>query len=497
MKRSAGILVPLHALPNGITDLRLLIDWAADHGLRWIQLLPINDGEDTSPYNTWSAFAANPRYLTLSEQEKPSRHDAAFERYCEKNQDWLGDYALFLSLRDHFRCGWQKFPKALRERQPEVLAKWEERLADSIMFYSFIQWKFDEQWAACREHANKKNVFLLGDLSFYLNTDSDAVWTHRECFDLNGRTGVPPDFYSAGGQFWEHYPYDWAAQKKSGYRLWKLRVNRMLDWFDGIRVDHFRALYDYYWIPPQADKAKWRGKDLREAWKKKHWLENPLITGETLPFPESAPVESVIRMLDGRWCDGPRDNFIHEVFEPVLSKKSALIVAEDLGLLSSGVYELRDRSGIPGMKPIIFGLDFSAEYWNTGSFPENSVAVTTTHDCATLAGELGNLNTIRFQKLAEALRDEGFLKEPASVDTLRVALLRKTCASPSMLAVIAYQDLFGLDNSHRTNRPNTVGPHNWTDRFPLSIQDLKNNDGVLAQKTNALVDELLAESNRR
>jgi 4-alpha-glucanotransferase len=497
LARSAGILVPLHALPNGIADLKILIDWAADHHLRWIQLLPINDGEDASPYNAWSAFAANPRYLSLSEHEKPSRQDEAFQAYYRKNQDWLADYALFMALKDQFRCGWQKFPKPLRERQPDALTHWEKRLADPIIFYSFIQWKFDEQWADCRAHANQKNLFLLGDLSFYLNIDSDAVWADRTAFDLNGRTGVPPDFYAATGQFWEHYPYDWAALKKIGYRLWKRRVSRMLEWFDGIRIDHFRALFDYYKIPPQADTAQWKGKNLRDAWKKKHWLKQPLITGETLPFPESASAESIIRMLDGEWHDGPRDEFIREVFGAALSKKSALIVAEDLGLLSRGVYELRDRSGIPGMKPVIFGLDLSPEYWDAASFPENSVAVTTTHDCATLAGELGDLNPARFEKLAQALRNEKFLNEPASVETVRIALLKKVCASPSMLAVIAYQDLFGLDNTHRTNRPNTVGPHNWTDRFPLPVDDLKNNRGAVAQKTNALLDQLLTDSDRR
>lgn len=69
-----GINIPLFSLrsenSSGIgefTDLIPLIDWASSLGLDVIQLLPLNDvGCDTSPYNSISAYALNPLYLSLN-----------------------------------------------------------------------------------------------------------------------------------------------------------------------------------------------------------------------------------------------------------------------------------------------------------------------------------------------------------------------------------------------------------------------------------------------
>src|SRR5438067_3513933 len=73
-KKIAGILAPLFGLRSesdlGIGDvavLREFIDWAAEIGLRLVQLLPINEmGGDNSPYNAISAIAIEPTTLHLA-----------------------------------------------------------------------------------------------------------------------------------------------------------------------------------------------------------------------------------------------------------------------------------------------------------------------------------------------------------------------------------------------------------------------------------------------
>lgn len=72
--RRAGALCPVFALRRegdlGIGDtaaVRLLIDWAAATGLKFLQFLPINaTGGDSSPYNAISSVALEPLTLDLS-----------------------------------------------------------------------------------------------------------------------------------------------------------------------------------------------------------------------------------------------------------------------------------------------------------------------------------------------------------------------------------------------------------------------------------------------
>ena len=63
--RNAGILIPVFSIRKdsdlGIGDvagLRSLINWAAETGVEFLQLLPINEtGTDNSPYNAISSVA--------------------------------------------------------------------------------------------------------------------------------------------------------------------------------------------------------------------------------------------------------------------------------------------------------------------------------------------------------------------------------------------------------------------------------------------------------
>ncbi len=71
--RRAGMLVPVWSLRRegalGIGDtaaLRELVDWAAECGLGFLQLLPINEtGRDHSPYEAISSVALEPALLDL------------------------------------------------------------------------------------------------------------------------------------------------------------------------------------------------------------------------------------------------------------------------------------------------------------------------------------------------------------------------------------------------------------------------------------------------
>ena len=68
--------------------------------------------------------------------------------------------------------------------------------------------------------------------------------------------GVPPDYFSADGQLWGNPLYDWKKQQSDGFLWWHHRLLHQLQFFDKIRIDHFRAFESYYAVPYGATTAK-------------------------------------------------------------------------------------------------------------------------------------------------------------------------------------------------------------------------------------------------
>ncbi len=76
--KGSGIAIPVFSLRSNnsfgigeFADIKLLIDWASQTGLKLIQLLPVNDTtatytwKDSYPYSAISAFALHPIYINL------------------------------------------------------------------------------------------------------------------------------------------------------------------------------------------------------------------------------------------------------------------------------------------------------------------------------------------------------------------------------------------------------------------------------------------------
>ena len=66
---------------------------------------------------------------------------------------------------------------------------------------SYVQWIAFEQWAKLKEHAQKKKVYLMGDIPFGVSPSSADVWANREIFDLEWSGGAPPEGAFADNEF--------------------------------------------------------------------------------------------------------------------------------------------------------------------------------------------------------------------------------------------------------------------------------------------------------
>jgi len=467
--RSAGLLLHPTSLPgpDGIgtigEDARRFIDLLVDAGVRLWQILPlVPTGYGDSPYAGFSAFAGNPLLLSLEplldrgwlrpedvaalSSSKPLsvdfgtvvpgkmavlkrsfshfRADASqhqeFESFCRANGHWLDDFALFMALKDaHGGAPWEAWEPDVRRREQSALTRSAQELEADIAFHRFVQFLFFQQWSDLKSYANRRGVRIVGDIPIFVAYDSADVWAHQDLFQLDaeGRprvvAGVPPDYFSRTGQLWGNPHYRWDVMERDGFRWWIERFRILLQTVDIVRLDHFRGFAAAWAIPYGNDTAE-----------------------------------------QGRWVEGPGA----ALFATIRAALGELpIIAEDLGVITPDVVELRERFGFPGMQILQFAF---ASDWHDPSLPynyaSNSVVYTGTHDNDTTVGWFTKLSDTERGKVCRYLGTQGI---DISWDLIRLAM-----ASVADLAIVPLQDVLRLGSAARMNLPARAAG-NWQWRF--------------------------------
>jgi 4-alpha-glucanotransferase len=471
LTRRAGILLHPTSLPgpNGIGELgpeaHRFLDFLSEAGLRIWQMLPLGPtGYGDSPYQCFSAFAGNPLLIHVPASgdgdatagvdfpahtvdferviprkrallEKATERFAADPRYlafAAAHADWLDDYALFMALKAaHDGAPWTEWEPAAAAREPEALERWRRKLAPQVERYRIEQFMFFTQFGALKQAAAARGIGIMGDLPIYVAHDSADVWANRELFELreDGRprvqAGVPPDYFSATGQLWGNPIYDWEALADTDYAWWVKRIRGAFELFDVVRIDHFRGFEAYWEVPGDAETA-----------------------------------------VNGRWAPGPGA----PLFEAIAKALGPLpIVAENLGVITPAVEELRERFGFPGMSILqfAFGGDDQASDFRPHGFPRERVVYTGTHDNDTTAGwwaSTGEGDSTRSP--ADVAKEKDYAKRYLDTDgsEMHWTLIRAALASVANTALVPLQDVLGLGSEARMNLPGSTGG-NWRWRF--------------------------------
>lgn len=481
--RAAGVLLHLTSLPSpyGIGDLGLpafsWIDRLAEAKQSWWQILPLSaTGYGYSPFEPLSTFSLNPALVSPErliedgllqtsdcsggvfpaaavdyEQVVPfksrlldrawqnyregARGDLrpAFEAFCREQAGWLDDYALFCALKQkHGGAKFLDWPAPELHREPAAMRLARQELAEQLDRLRFEQFLLERQAKALKSHALQRGVRLIGDLPFFVALDSCEVWARPELFLLDREclprflSGVPPDYFSRTGQLWGTPLYDWESHRHSGFEWWIGRIRSLLDYVDLIRLDHFRA-FAAAWHVPAGEKTAERGE----------------------------------------WLSGPGAAF----FEAAQQSLGALpLVAEDLGLLTPDVYELRDRFRLPGMRVLQFAFDGDP---NNPFLPQNYVANTVvytgTHDNDTIRGWFESLPADARRTVWKCLARPGGDSGDSGETTWE--LIRLAFSSPAALAMVPLQDILNLDASARMNVPGgTSGNWRWRSTEQMMLQ---------------------------
>ena len=459
--RLAGILLHPSSLPGsgpfggfGKEAFRF-VDFLFEAGMGVWQVLPLGPvSDDLSPYDSASAFAGNPMFIDLndfvdlglltSDYRPPDTiHDhiklidAAYDackasdsnncaeiklqlkKFSVANKDWLLDYALFRVIQKQQGQPWYLWPEDLKKHDAEALCKIKNQYPDEIKKVYFKQYFFHKHWKALKTYANKKNIKLLGDLPIFVAHNSADVWSHQEQFNLDEQgmpvtvAGVPPDYFSETGQRWGNPHYRWDIMAEDEFGWWRRRVSHLLDWFDWVRIDHFRGLESYWEIPAEEKTA-----------------------------------------IQGRWIKAPGDMFLHYLLE---NHHALPFVAEDLGIITEEVNKLREKYCLPGMKVLQFAFDSDDDNpYLPHNYTENCVVYTGTHDNNTVIGWFTDLSDQQKHRVLDYLDQP---KAPMPLPLIQCAL-----SSKAKLAIIPMQDVLALGANERMNTPGH-SDGNWQWRF--------------------------------
>lgn len=478
LKRSCGILLHITSLPgkHGAGTLGKeafqFIDTIADAGFTFWQILPTSPVSSSmcySPYSSVSCFAGNPlminpdylinevwykdrkiilpkkneHFIDLPEFEKNMTEflmeafsnffnfataDAisSFNLFCETHgEEWLDDYALFQTISEKLNShNWLSWDSKIALRDAQVLEKIKSENEELVRYHMFNQYLFYKQWNSLKKYADENGITLIGDMPIYMSINSADAWTNMDILQIDKDklepefvAGVPPDYFSKTGQLWGNPLYKWTNKdgslNENTYQWWLKRI-RHTETMTGItRIDHFRAFESYWAVDYGEDTA-----------------------------------------IDGQWVKGPGMEFFNR-----LKKDMGHIpfIAEDLGILTPEVTELRLGLNLPGMKILQFAFDMNNknEYLPHNIDTKNCVLYTGTHDNNTSNGWFygDEIKEEERKYIMEYLHMKDW-------SDFHWRFIREAYASIANLVIIPAQDILGYGAEFRMNRPGTI-ENNW------------------------------------
>ncbi|MFT4900875.1 MAG: 4-alpha-glucanotransferase [Lentimonas sp.] len=490
-QRTSGVLLHLSSLPSdtGIgnlgTEAYTQIDFMHAAGIHIWQICPLGPtGYGDSPYQCFSAFAGNPYFIDLAPLVadgliKDSELNAlralprdsvdygalhqlfwpilavAFKRFKASGADhfqdygslksfrkaqasWLENFALFTALKASFGgCCWQDWPAAFKDfesAKKQTLTQPVIEMADAHVFYQYI---FYAQLAKLRKYAGMHGVEILGDAPIFVAFDSSDVWANPELFQLNtdgsptAVAGVPPDYFSEDGQLWGNPLYAWEVHEASNFAWWIERIKSNLEFYDIVRLDHFRG-FEAHWSIPAGEETARNGT----------WIKSPGLA----------------------------------LFKAIHAAcPNAKLIAEDLGVITEDVDDLRKATGLPGMAVLQFAFGGDADnVYLPHNCSQNCVVYSGTHDNDTTLGWYRTLDEDTQDHVRRYLRISG--------NTISWDFVRAAIESPAYMAIIPIQDLMSLGSAARLNTPGTqMG--NWQWRYlPHQLDELSfNSTGYLRE----------------
>lgn len=528
--KGAGVAVPVFSLRSEqgfgtgeFADIRLLADWAASTGQRFIQLLPVNDTiidyswKDSYPYAAVSAYALHPLYIHLpAVGVLPEDYHA---QQTELNKAMQLDYEAVIRLKMHYlRLLFDNFkPDAAFGKWVEEQAHWLKPYAayclqrdgapSQELFYYFTQYHLHLQLSDAVTYAHAKGIAIKGDLPIGVYRYGVDAITSPALFNIQVQAGAPPDDFAEKGQNWGFPTYNWQQMEASGYVWWTSRLRHMAQYFSAYRIDHILGLFRIWQIPLQEQDGifgyfepaiPFTEEELRQwgiPFDRQRYCR-PFTADDlsdvlffepdpgafhprfgmqhTRSFQALEPdvQERLLMLCDHFFHHRHNDLWEREAMRklPALQQATDMLVCgEDLGMVPHCVPGVMQQLGILSLE---IARMPKQQGQTLADIPYLSVTSASTHDMSTLR--------------------EWWKGDPAVV-------IRQHLSSPAMLCIFQLQDWLALDGNlphlppeaERINNP-AVTPWYWRYRMPLTLEALNREEGL-----RGIMKELISRSGRQ
>jgi 4-alpha-glucanotransferase len=389
------------------------------------------------------------------------------ERFILAEGDALELFAIFQTLEEERRliqsktATWHDWPKQF-QAPGSAVREYGKRHRKRVRFFEYIQWIASEQLTEIHRHTEQIGmpIGLYNDLALGAERNGAEAWMYQSVLALDADCGAPPDDFATEGQNWGLPPVNPVALRASGYELLIQLLRKNMRFGGAIRLDHVMALCRLFWIP--------KGQ--------------PASEGTYVHY----PFEELLAII---------------ALESVRSK--TLVIGEDLGTVPDGVREQLSKTCVLSYRVFYFERLSDGAYKAPSDYPQQALAVVTTHDLPTLTGfwsgedlqvraGLGFLrdDAVRRQAWEErqqdkrhilaVLKQEGLLPNgmgedpgtvPAMTPVLCCAIHTYLARTPSWVVLANLED--GLEELSQTNLPGTVETHpNWNRKYACRVEDM-------------------------
>lgn len=366
----------------------------------------------------------------------------------------LAGHACFEALHAHVLAAnpaqwhWRDWPEQFRQPSNPAVAAFAQDHAADVDFHAYLQFIAERSVAAAQAEARNAGmpIGLIADLAVGVDSGGSQCWSRQDETLLGLSVGAPPDLLSPAGQSWGLSAFSPPGLALNGFAAYLDMLRAAMRNAGGVRIDHAMGLARLWVLPDGASAAE----------------------GAYLHF----PVDDMLRLI-----------------RLESQRHQAIVLGEDLGTLPEGFQEKIAHAGIAGMRVLWFERAKDNGFTAPGTWDHGAVAMSSTHDLATVAGWWRGRDLEWREKLellpdpakdaGERARDRGLLwsamrasgaatgSQPAAEQPAQAvdAVVRHLATASCGMVLLPIEDFLGLEE--QPNLPGTLDEHpNWRRRLP-------------------------------
>jgi 4-alpha-glucanotransferase len=392
-----------------------------------------------------------------------------FQVFRSANGSALEDHARFEALHAHLATAtgehwhWRNWPGGLADSRSPAVEAFAHAHAHEITQHAFFQFLADRSLGQAQAAARAAGmpIGLVTDLAVGVDSGGSQCWSRPDETLLGLTIGAPPDFLSPKGQNWGLVAFSPRGLSLNGFSTYIAMLRAAMRHSGGVRIDHAMGLARLWVLPDEASPA------------------------------------------DGVYLHFPLDDMLRLIRLESLRHR-AIVLGEDLGTVPEGFQEKISQSGILGMRVLWFERAQDLGFTAPSGWDRNAVAMTSTHDLATVAGWWKG-HDIAWREQAGILRDVTHLWQERARDRSMLwssmqashaargdpppdddpdpavdAAIRHVGAAACEFAILPVEDALGL--VEQPNLPGTLDEHpNWRRRLPGLAVNLLDDPVVTAR----------------